>query len=100
MHKGASILFPDTLTISFLLLSCIQCSTFIISCLHYNIRSPYIKITYSLAKDSLHPEKFTVIWEEEKDASHKMNKDKISKGSHRKSESLAHTYTFKNLTLN
>lgn len=57
----------------FLLLSCIQCSTFVISSLHYDIRSPYIKIIYSLAKDSPHADKFTVIWEEGKETSHKTN---------------------------
>lgn len=100
MDKAASIVFHDTLTISLLLLSCIQCSTFIISCLHYDVRSSYIKIIYSLAKDSPYPERFTIIREEGKEASHKMNKDKIFRGSHRKSESLAHTHTFKNLTSN
>lgn len=100
MYKGASTLFPDTLTISFLFLSCVQCSTFITSCLHYNVRSPYIKIIYSLAKDSPHPKKFTISQEEGKEASHKTNKDKIFRSSHRKLESLAQTHTFKNLTLN
>lgn len=99
MHKGASILFPDTLTVSFLLLSCIQSSIFVITYLHYDVKSPYIIIIYSPAKNGSHVEKFTIIREDGKEVSYRLTKDKVFRGSYRRSVSLTHTCTFKNFEL-